>query len=196
MSANLPKIYLARHGETEWSLSGQHTGRTDLPLTPNGERAAAAVGRRLAGLSFPLILTSPRRRAMHTAELAGFRAVVEPNLEEWNYGDYEGLTTKQIRERNPSWDLFRDGCPSGEMPAQIGARVDNLIARVRASGGDALLFAHGHVLRVFGARWLGLPVDEARCFLLTTASVSVLSYEHNINEPAIRLWNDDHHVGA
>jgi probable phosphoglycerate mutase len=198
MSDKLPHVYLARHGETAWSVSGQHTGHSDIPLTENGERNARALGRRLAGLSFALVLASPLQRARRTAELAGFadRAVVEPDLIEWNYGEYEGRRTAEIRQVRPGWYLFRDGCPGGESPEQIGARADRVIARIRSAGGDVLLFAHGHILRVLAARWLGLPPGDARFFLLGTAALCVLSYEHTLEEPAIGLWNDDRHVRA
>jgi broad specificity phosphatase PhoE len=196
MSDKLPKIYLARHGETEWSLSGQHTGVTDIPLTSNGERNARSLGERLKGTHFAKVLTSPLQRAKRTCELAGFGAgaEIDADLVEWNYGDYEGKRTADIRKERPDWYLFRDGCPGGETLAAIGARADRLIARLRAVGEDVLLFSHGHFLRVLGARWLALPASEARHFLLTTASLSVLGYEHNLNEPVLRLWNDDRHV--
>ncbi|HWG46744.1 MAG TPA: histidine phosphatase family protein [Gemmataceae bacterium] len=196
MSDKLPKIYLARHGETEWSLSGQHTGITDIPLTPNGERNARSLGERLKGMHFAKVLTSPLQRAKRTCELAGFGAgaEIDADLVEWNYGDYEGKRTADIRKERPDWYLFRDACPGGESLAAIGTRADRLIARLRAVGDDMLLFSHGHFLRVLGARWLALPVSEARHFLLTTASLSVLGYEHNLSEPVLRLWNDDRHV--
>jgi len=196
MSDKLPKIYLARHGETEWSLSGQHTGRTDIPLTEHGERNARNLGDRLKGTHFAKVLTSPLQRAKRTCELAGFGAGVEidADLVEWDYGDYEGKRTADIRKERPDWFLFRDGCPGGETLTAIGARADRVIERLRAVGDDVLLFSHGHFLRILGARWLALPVPEARHFLLTTASLSVLGYEHNLNEPVLRLWNDDRHV--
>jgi probable phosphoglycerate mutase len=192
VSQSLPQIYLARHGETAWSLSGQHTGRTDIPLTPRGEQIARQLGERLKGLHFAHVFTSPRQRARRTCELAGFgaNAVTEPDLAEWDYGDYEGKTSDEIRQARPDWSLFRDGAPGGESPDQIGARADRLIARLRQLDGDAILFAHGHILRMLGARWLGLPPAAARFFLLGTGALSILSYEHNqIDEPAIRLWN-------
>ena len=191
-----PTIYLARHGETEWSLSGQHTGLTDLPLTPHGEINARALAPRLAGLSFAKVFTSPLQRAKRTCELAGFGDVAEvmPDLVEWNYGDYEGITTRDIQRSRPGWQIFRDGCPHGEMPDQIGARADRVIARLRAVDADVLCFSSGHFLRVLGARWLGLDASYGSRFLLSTASVSALSYDHDLTEPAIKLWNDTEHV--
>jgi len=196
MSEALPTIYLARHGETAWSLTGQHTGRTDLPLTERGERNARRLGQRLEGLRFAKVLTSPLRRASRTCELAGFGTVAEVNddLLEWDYGQYEGLTSVQIRAMNPGWSLFRDGCPGGEIPEQVGARADHVIERVRAFHGDVLLFASGHLLRVMAARWLGLEPAAGRFFLLDTASLSALGYEHNQSRPVSRLWNDTRHV--
>lgn len=196
MSESLPKIYLARHGETAWSLSGQHTGRSDIPLTERGERNARSLGERLKGLHFAKVLTSPLQRSRRTCELAGFDSQVEvdADLVEWDYGQYEGKCTADIRKERPGWYLFRDACPGGESFDAIGARADRTIARLRAVNGDVLLFSHGHFLRVLGARWLNLPVQEARHFLLTTASLSILGYEHNLQEPVLRLWNDDRHV--
>jgi broad specificity phosphatase PhoE len=196
MKQLLPKIYLARHGETEWSLSGQHTGVTDIPLTANGERNARSLGERLRGTSFVKVLTSPLQRARRTCELAGFgaHADIDPDLVEWNYGDYEGKRTADIRKERPSWFLFRDGCPGGESPQAVGARADRVIARLREINGDGIVFSHGHFLRVLGARWLGLSTTDGRLLLLTTASLSVLSYEHDLDEPVLRLWNDDRHV--
>lgn len=195
MSA-LPNLYLARHGETAWTITGQHTGLTDLPLTPRGEDNARRLGERLEGLTFAAVFTSPLQRAARTCELAGFGAVAqtEPDLVEWNYGRYEGKRSVEIRAEAPDWQLFRDGCPDGESPAQIAARADRVIARLRAVGGDVLCFSSGHILRVLAARWLGLPVDGGRLLLLGTASLSALSYEHSLAEPAIRLWNDTRHT--
>jgi broad specificity phosphatase PhoE len=191
-----PTVYLARHGETEWSLSGQHTGLTDLPLTARGETNARALAPRLHGLAFAKVFTSPLQRARRTCELAGFGDVAEamPDLVEWNYGDYEGIRTHDIHKTRPDWQLFRDGCPNGEMPADVGARADRVIARLRAIDGDVLCFSSGHFLRVLGARWLGLPPGQGTLFLLGTASLSALSYEHNLDEPVIKLWNDTQHV--
>lgn len=196
MSEKLPKIYLARHGETEWSLSGQHTGVTDIPLTANGERNARNLGERLKGESFVKVFTSPLQRAKRTCDLAGFgaRAEIENDLVEWNYGEYEGRTTADIRKARPDWFLFRDGCPGGESLDAVGARADRVLARLRGLNGDVLLFSHGHFLRVLGARWIGQPTADGRLLLLTTASLSVLGYEHHVGEPVLRLWNDDRHV--
>ena len=196
MSQMLPTIYLARHGETAWSLSGQHTGLTDLPLTERGERNARQLGNRLSGLAFVKVFTSPLQRAARTSELAGFAAVaeVDRDLLEWNYGDYEGRRTKEIHVERPDWQLFRDGCPGGESPSQVGARADRVVRRMRAIEGDVLVFSSGHFLRVLAARWLGLEAAAGRFLLLSTASVSTLSYEHNLSEPVIRLWNDTRHV--
>jgi probable phosphoglycerate mutase len=196
MSKALPVIYLARHGETAWSLSGQHTGRTDLPLTERGERNARALGKRLRGLNFAKVFTSPLRRAVRTCELAGFggTAQSDPDLVEWDYGEYEGRRTAEIHAERPDWLLFRDGCPGGEAPDQVGARADRVIARLRPVEGDVLLFSSGHFLRVLTARWLSLDAAAGRYFLLGTASLSALGYEHNRAEPAIRLWNETRHV--
>ncbi|PYL25211.1 MAG: histidine phosphatase family protein [Verrucomicrobia bacterium] len=190
-------IYLARHGETAWSLTGQHTGITDLPLTERGERNAAHLGERLAGLAFAKVLTSPLQRAMQTCELDGFGAVdeVDRDLVEWNYGDYEGLRTSEIHAKRPDWQLFRDGCPNGESPEQIGARADRVVSRVRAIKGNVLIFSSGHFLRVFAARWLGLEPAAGKYLMLSTASLSALSYEHEFSHPAIQFWNDARHVG-
>jgi broad specificity phosphatase PhoE len=196
MSEALPVIYLARHGETAWSLSGRHTGRTDLPLTERGERNARALGERLRGLEFAKVLTSPLRRAVRTCELAGFgsMAEIDSDLVEWDYGQYEGRRTAEIHAERPDWQLFRDGCPGGESPDQVGARADRLVGRVRAIKGEVLVFSSGHFLRVLAARWLGLDAAGGRYLLLSTASLSALSYEHNLAQPAIRLWNETRHV--
>ena len=196
MCDSLPVIYLARHGETAWSLSGQHTGVTDLPLTEQGEQNARSLAGRLQGLSFAKVFTSPLQRARRTCELAGFgdRAEIDPDLVEWNYGEYEGVTTADILTKRPGWQLFRDGCPGGESPAQIGARADRVVARVRAVAGSVLLFSSGHFLRVLTACWLGLEAGAGRYFVLSTASLSCLGYEHDASEPVIRLWNDTRHV--
>jgi broad specificity phosphatase PhoE len=193
---NTPVIYLARHGETSWTLTGQHTGLTDLPLTERGERNARALGERLRGLKFGKVFTSPLQRAARTCELAGFKAVTEVDrgLLEWNYGEYEGRRTAEIHAERPDWQLFRDGCPGGESPEQVGARVDCVLTRVRAIGADVLLFSSGHFLRVLAARWLGLEPAAGRYFLLSTASLSALGYEHHRNQPVIQLWNDNHHA--
>jgi broad specificity phosphatase PhoE len=196
VSDNLPSIYLARHGETAWSLSGQHTGLTDLPLTERGQRNALRLGERLNGLTFTKVFTSPLQRAARTCKLAGFGAVAEidNDLLEWNYGQYEGRRSAEIYADRPDWQLFRDGCPGGESPDQVGARADRVVDRVRAVDGNVLLFSSGHFLRVLAARWLGLVSGDGRFLLLSTASVSALGYEHNLSAPAIRLWNDTRHV--
>ena len=188
----LPVIYLARHGETAWSVTGQHTGLTDLPLTERGERNALRLRKRLAGLVFAKVLTSPLQRAVRTCELAGFggAAEVDPDLVEWNYGDYEGVRTAEIHATRPDWQLFRDGCPNGESPQDVGARADRVVSRVRAFKGDVLIFSSGHFLRVFAARWLGLEPFAGKLFMLDTASLSALSYEHDLSSPAVRFWND------
>ena len=191
-------MYLARHGETAWSLSGQHTGLTDLPLTERGERNARRLGERLKGLAFARVFTSPLQRAARTCELAGFgkAAEVDRDLVEWNYGQYEGRRTEEILAERPGWQLFRDGCPGGESPAQVGDRADRVVQRVRAVRGDVLLFSSGHFLRMLAARWLELEPAGGRYFLLSTASLSALGFEHNPSEPVIRLWDDTRHVGA
>ncbi len=189
-------IYLARHGETTWSRDGRHTGRTDLPLTPQGERNAEGLRERLSGLHFVKVLTSPLQRAKRTCELAGFGTVAETDsdLVEWNYGDYEGIRTAEIHEKRPDWQLFRDGCPNGESPADVAARADRVVARVRAIQGDVLIFSSGHFLRVFAVRWLGLEPIFGKYFWLGTGSVSALSYEHNLSSPAIKFWNDTRYL--
>jgi len=196
MTRILPTLYLARHGETAWSLSGQHTGLTDLPLTERGERNARNLGPRLAGLTFAKVFTSPLQRATRTCELAGFAAAaeVDRDLVEWDYGDYEGLRTAEIHEKRPEWQLFRDGCPGGESPDQIGARADRVVSRVRAVKGDVLIFSSGHFLRVLAARWLGLEPVNGRLFMLKTASVSALGYENELSQPVISLWDDTSHL--
>jgi len=196
MSATLPVTYLARHGETAWSLTGQHTGLTDIPLTERGERNARRLGERLAALTFAQVFTSPLRRAFRTCELAGFAAVatVDPDLVEWNYGKYEGRRSAEIRAERPDWQLFRDGCPGGETPDDVAVRADRVVSRVRAVQGDVLLFSSGHFLRVLAARWLGLEPGAGRFFLLSTASLSALGYEHDLTQPVVRLWDDTRHV--
>ena len=191
MSEPYPVIYLARHGETAWSLSGQHTGLTDLPLTKDGEDAARRLGERLKGLSVTKVFTSPLQRAARTCELAGFGAVAQfdPDLVEWNYGKYEGLRTSEIQRTRPDWKLFRDGCPGGETLDQIGTRADRVVNRVRALNGNVLLFSSGHFLRVLAARWLRLEPAAGRYFVLGTASLSALGYEHDISEPVVQWWN-------
>ncbi len=198
MSNALPVIYLARHGETAWSLSGQHTGLTDLPLTEHGEEDALSLKKRLSGMKFGKVFTSPLQRARRTCELAGFGDVaeVDRDLVEWDYGQYEGLTSAQIHTRRPDWQLFRDGCPGGESPEQVGARADAVAARARAIESDVLIFSSGHILRVFAARWVGLGAVGGRYFLLSTASLSEMGYEGNLSAPVVRLWNDTSHLAA
>ena len=199
MSETLPIIYVARHGETAWSLSGQHTGLTDLPLTERGEHNALRLRERFKGLTFSKVFTSPLQRAMRTCELAGFGALTEidRDLLEWNYGEYEGRRTADILVDRPGWQLFRDGCPGGESPGQVGARADRMVKRVRAVNGDVLIFSSGHFLRVLAARWLGLQPAAGRFFLLGTGSLGMLAYEHHsLSEPVIRLWNDTSHLGS
>ena len=188
----LPRVTLVRHGETEWSASGQHTGRTDIPLTKEGERKAQGLHERLRGITFDRVFTSPLQRARRTCELAGFGSVakLDPDLLEWNYGDYEGRKSSEILADRPGWLLFRDGCPNGEQPADVGARSDRVIARLRATDDRAIVFSSGHILRVLTARWLGLAPSEGRLFMLGTASISTLGYEHDKNEPAVQLWNE------
>ncbi len=198
MSEELHTIYLARHGETSWSLTGQHTGLTDLPLTAHGERNAAALHERLSGLTFARVWTSPLRRARRTCELAGFAdaAEVDSDLVEWNYGDYEGRRTAEIQTERPYWQLFRDGCPGGESPQQVAARADRVVSRVRKVQGDVLLFSSGHFLRMLAARWTAFEITNANVFMLSTASLSALGYENNVERPVVRFWNDVHHLYA
>lgn len=194
MNASVPVVYLARHGETAWTITGQHTGRTDLPLTEHGEDMARRLGERLHGKSFVKVFTSPLRRAMRTCELAGFGALAEidPDLTEWDYGDYEGRLTADILAERPGWQLFRDGSPGGESPEQVAARADHVVQRVRRNAGDVLLFSSGHFLRMLAARWIGAEPILGRSLMLSTASLSGLSYEHT--DPAIWLWNDTAHT--
>ena len=182
-------VVLVRHGETEWSLSGQHTGLTDIPLTKRGREEAQLLEPLLSGADFVLVLSSPLQRARETCELAGLgdRMRIDPDLVEWDYGDYEGLTPRQIQRKAPNWMLFTDGCPGGESPEQVGARVDRLIRRIQTVAGRVALFAHGHLLRVFAARWIGLPPSGGRHFLLNTSTVGVLSYYRGT--PAVKRWN-------
>jgi probable phosphoglycerate mutase len=196
MDISLPIVALARHGETEWSLTGQHTGLTDLLLTERGEQNARLLGPRLREMSFDRVLTSPLRRAADTCRLAGFadRAETVPELVEWNYGDYEGRRTAEIREKRPDWDLFRDGCPGGENPDDVGRRADAVIAKIRSVPGNVLVFSSGHFLRVFTARWIAAAPSMGRHLALSTASLSIVGYDHNLTEPVIRLWNDTNHV--
>lgn len=196
MNQALPGVYLARHGETAWTITGQHTGLSDIPLTARGERNARNLGERLKGLHFAHVFTSPLQRAHRTCDLAGFGAAakVDPDLIEWNYGEYDGRRTVDILKERPGWELFRDGCPGGETAAQVGVRADRAIARWRALEGDVLVFSSSHILRVIAARWLGMDPTAGRYFILSTATLSIVGYDHNKNEPAIRLWNDAKHV--
>lgn len=189
MTTSAPEVYVARHGETEWSLSGRHTGVTDLPLTEHGRAVAVRLRSAFVDESFALVLTSPLRRARETSDLVGLgaRAVVEPDLVEWDYGEYEGLTPKEINDRTPGWMIFRDGCPGGETPTQIGLRVDRVLARIRGAPGKVAVFAHGHLLRVLVARWIGLSPGGGQHFVLDTATLSVLGYYHG--SPAVKRWN-------
>ena len=196
MSTTLPSLYLARHGETAWTVTGQHTGLTDLPLTERGESNARRLGERLSGLTFAKVFTSPLQRAMRTCELAGFGSVaqIDRDLVEWDYGAYEGRLTVDILKERPDWQLFRDGCPGGESPQQVAARADRVVSRVRAVTGNVLVFSSGHLLRVLATRWIGIEPINGQSLMLGTASLSALGYENSISHPAIRLWNDTHHV--
>jgi broad specificity phosphatase PhoE len=196
MNNALPIIYLARHGETAWTITGQHTGRTDLPLTERGEANAHRLGERLGGLTFAKVFTSPLQRARRTCELAGFGSVAQTDtdLVEWDYGEYEGRLTVDILKERPDWQLFRDGCPGGESPQQVAARADRVVSRVRAISGDVLVFSSGHFLRVLATRWIGIEPIHGQSLMLGTASLSALGYENSISRPAIRLWNDTNHV--
>lgn len=186
----VPTVYLARHGETDWSKAGRHTGRTDVPLTAQGEADGRRLGERLRGTSFARIFSSPLVRARRTAELAGYSPEIEPDLQEWDYGEYEGKTSTEIRATRPEWVLFRDGPPGGESVAEVATRVDRLAAKLKALSGNVLCFAHGHLLLVLAARWVSQPVAFAGCLLLGTAAVCVLGFDHNHpDEPAIKVWN-------
>jgi broad specificity phosphatase PhoE len=193
----LPVVYVARHGETAWSLTGQHTGLTDLPLTEAGVSNAEKLKKRLSELTFTKVFTSPLQRAYQTCELTGFGSVaeVDNDLVEWDYGDYEGLRSDEIHLERPDWQLFRDGCPGGESPQQVAARADRVVQRVRAVSGHVLIFSSGHFLRMLAVRWCNVePLANARCFMLSTASLSALGYENSLSRPVIRLWNDTHHL--
>ena len=197
METKLPIVYLARHGETAWSLSGQYTGLTDLPLTEHGKRTAQKLGDRLQGLTFAKVFTSPLQRAHHTCQLAGFgaEAEIDSDLVEWDYGEYEGRLGADVRSERPGWNLFRDGCPGGETPGKVKIRADRVVNRVRAIDGTVLLFTSGHFMRVLVCRWLRLePTANSRCFMLSTASLSALGYENDLSRPVIRFWNDTRHV--
>ena len=186
-----PQLWLVRHGQTEWSASGRHTGRTDLPLDENGREQARELAATLAVLPVALVLTSPLQRARETCALAGLGdgAVVDDDLQEWDYGDYDGLTTDEIRAARPDWTLWRDGCPGGETAAQVGARADRVIRRARDAGGDTIVFAHGHLLRVLAARWIGLGPEAGALLALTTATISLLGWERE--QAVVRRWNLD-----
>ncbi len=188
------RVFLVRHGETEWSKTGQHTGKTDLPLTEAGEEQGRLLTERLKCVDFALVLTSPLQRAMETCRQAALldRAEVSDDLHEWDYGRYEGLTTPQIREQQPDWNLWTDGAPDGESPEQVSARSDRVLERIRAADGDVALFSHGHMLRSLGARWIGVPITAGAHLMLSTASVSVLGYERET--PVLRLWNGRAHL--
>ena len=189
MASEGQKVYLLRHGETEWSLNGRHTGVTDVPLTENGRRIARLLQPILSREEFAMVFTSPLQRARETCELAGLGALanIDRDLMEWNYGEYEGLTTEEIRQTNPDWSVFRDGCPGGESPLEIGARADRIVAQVRAVNGNVALFAHGHILRVLAARWIDLSASYGEHFLLDTATLNVLGYYRE--SPAFKIWN-------
>jgi broad specificity phosphatase PhoE len=188
MTDDSAEVWIVRHGQTEWSAAGRHTSHSDVPLTPEGEAAARELAGRLAGVDFALVLTSPRIRARRTAELAGFaNAHVEVDLAEWDYGEYEGLTTAQIREHAPGWTVWSQPCPGGESPQDVGRRLDRVVAKARAQGGRVLLFGHGHSSRVLAMRWLGRPVAEGRLLRLDPTTISVLGYEHE--DPAVARWN-------
>jgi broad specificity phosphatase PhoE len=192
----LQSIYLVRHGETAWTLTGRHIGLTDLPLTARGERDARRLGERLMERAFAGVFTGASQRARRTCQLAGFAfaAHVSRDLAEWNYGDYEGRRTKEINSEHPDWELFRDGCPGGESPEQVGARADNILMRMRAIRGHVLIFSSEHFLRVLATRWLGLGPAAGKFLALNTASLCVLGYERCASQPAIRLWNDTSHL--
>ena len=189
-----PEIYLARHGETEWSLNGRHTGTTDVPLTDNGRRHAEALGGRLRGSEFAVVFASPMGRTLETCRLAGFgdSCVERPELVEWNYGDYEGVTTEEIRKTVPGWTVWTHGAPAGETAADVGARCDALIEELLQMDGEVLLFAHGHILRVLGARWIGLPPELGGRLALSTGTLSILGWERD--NRVLELWNDGSHL--
>jgi broad specificity phosphatase PhoE len=192
----LPIIYLARHGETAWTVTGQHTGLTNLPLTERGECNAHRLGERLSRVTFARVFTSPLQRARRTCELAGFGPVaeVDDDLVEWDYGEYEGRTRAEILAERPDWQLFRDGCPGGESPLQVAMRADRVMKRIRATEGHALLFSSGHFLRMLATQWIGIDPTFAGYLMLSTASLSALSYENGASQPAICMWNDTAHV--
>jgi broad specificity phosphatase PhoE len=188
------RVYLIRHGQTAWSLSGQHTGLTDIPLTQEGERRAQLLQAPLTKVSFAAILSSPLQRAQQTALITGLKPVTDLDLVEWNYGDYEGKKSVEIQGQHPGWNVFRDGCPGGEKPDEIGLRADRVIARIRKLSGHVALFSHGHFLRVLAARWLGLKPQAGALLALDTESISILGFEHNLEEPVLHLWNSTDHL--
>ena len=190
---SLPRLFLVRHGNTDWAETHRFTGRTDLPLNARGEENARRLAARLAGLSFSKVFSSPLQRARRTCELAGLggTAEIDPDLMEWDYGQYEGHSSIRVHEEHPEWSLFRDGAPGGESPAAIAARADRFIAKVRQISGEVAAFSSGHITRVLGARWINLSPEVAGKLLCDTASINVLSYEHDLNHPAIDIWNDD-----
>ena len=198
MTAELPRVFLVRHGQTAWTLTGQHTGRTDLPLTESGEGEARQLATRLAALAVERVRSSPSQRARRTAELAlpHARVDVDDDLMEWDYGAYEGRRTVDIRAERPGWRLFEDGCPGGELLDDVAARADRVIDRLRAEGGTVLLFSHRDLLRILAVRWIGLGPLAARRLQLQTASSSVLGYDHDLTEPVIHAWNCAGTVGA
>lgn len=198
MTKTFPLVCLARHGETAWTITGQHTGLTDLPLTERGEEDARALGRRLHGMTFAKVFTSPLQRAKRTCELAGFAAGAEtdPDLVEWDYGEYEGRRSSEILSERPDWQLFRDGCPGGESPGQVAARAERVAQRVREVGANVLLFSSGHFFRMLAARWVGAEPVLGQSLLLSTGSLSVLGYENSLQRPAIQLWNETRHILA
>ena len=184
----LPQLWLVRHGQTEWSATGRHTGRSDIPLDDDGREAARALRKSIAGHDFALVLSSPLQRARETCALAGFDScAVDDDLQEWDYGDYDGVTTDQIRAQRPGWSLWRDGCPHGESAADVGARAERVVARARATEGDVVAFSHGHLLRVLAARWVGLDAEAGALLALDTATVSVLGWERE--QAVVRRWN-------
>ncbi len=190
---SLPRLFIVRHGNTDWAETHRFTGRTDLPLNARGEENARRLAGRLAGLSFAKVFASPLQRARRTCELAGLgkAAEIDADLMEWDYGQYEGHSSIAVHQEHPEWNLFRDGAPGGESPAAIAARADRFIAKVRQISGDVAAFASGHITRVLSARWINLSPEVAGKLLCDTASISILSYEHDLNHPAIELWNDD-----
>lgn len=189
MEKQLQQIFLIRHGETEWSLNGKHTGKTDIPLTENGQKMAQQIQSFFKEKEIALTLTSPLKRARMTCELAGFgnTAKIDQDLLEWNYGEFEGLTSKEIQANFPDWNLFENGCPGGESPEQVKRRVDRVIEKIRDVNGNVILFAHGHILRTFAVRWLNLPISEGNHFILDPATLCVMTYSKN--EPAMKVWN-------